>query len=448
MFLPPSMPCGVHLCPSVAILYGGTSCFDKSGVFCLQEGNIVRASKQISSALACADRHIGPCTTSISIRTQAVQDSLINIVGQSQTSPSPFILPNVISLDLVLGHESGNGESIRQLASSLLQRLPNLVAARLWYHSCDSEASLVPLAKVKHLDLCMQNCELLEEMAFGPLLPALETAHVSCALEEGPLRALDFSGCQHMVRLVVGITVRCLLKPPQCKLRASMMRDKASFYKDTSMAQQGLPSLEEVLLDTWELHSSQGLLTRVCLPELQVIRCRWLETSSDKDDTLVHCLRHSRNVPALKSILCGDWKRSDNRPAVEVRIPASLAGVHEIILAAKRPLVLAFDSACSAGERLNTFCVVGSEVSIDAAALLAMTDALIKRGLTLSMAQAGPEHAHAPSQCMYVRALCAPQLSYDDAIQIVNERVERWSRHWQCGCGACFECLRRAGVLA
>ncbi|CAL5228128.1 g11205 [Coccomyxa viridis] len=96
----------------------------------------------------------------------------------------------------------------------------------------------------------------------------------------------------------------------------------------------------------------------------------------------------------------------------------------ELVLSDRdQPLALAFDNPCSAGEALNTFCVVASEVSIDAAALLAMTDALIRRGLTLSMAQAGPEHEHAPSQCLYIHAVSAPQLSYDEAVQFVSKRV-------------------------
>lgn len=86
---------------------------------------------------------------------------------------------------------------------------------------------------------------------------------------------------------------------------------------------------------------------------------------------------------------------------------------------------------------------------MDAAALLDMTDALLRRGLTPNMAQAGQEHENAPSQCMYVCAISAPQLSYDDAMCAVNARVEKWGENHDAyaQCGACSKCLWKAGVL-
>ena len=68
---------------------------------------------------------------------------------------------------------------------------------------------------------------------------------------------------------------------------------------------------------------------------------------------------------------------------MKAHIPPDLAGVQELMLATARRLQLAFDSARSAEERLNTFCAVASEVSVDAAARLNMTNALLRRGLTL-----------------------------------------------------------------
>ena len=119
------------------------------------------------------------------------------------------------------------------------------------------------------------------------------------------------------------------------------------------------------------------------------------------------------------------------------------------MIATHRTLVLAFDSASSAGESLNTFCAVAKEVRVVTAALLAMTNALFRRGLTLSMAQAGPEHEHAPSQCLYVRAFGVLPRSYEDSICAVNARMEKWEKKYNdCAqCGVCFKCLRKAGVL-
>ncbi|CAL5228126.1 g11203 [Coccomyxa viridis] len=67
------------------------------------------AGLKISYALACADRHMGPCTTSINLWTEAVQDGLISFPGRSQASLSPSILPKVVSLVLLLEDEGTAG---------------------------------------------------------------------------------------------------------------------------------------------------------------------------------------------------------------------------------------------------------------------------------------------------------------------------------------------------
>ena len=188
------------------------------------------------------------------------------------------------------------------------------------------------------------------------------------------------------------------------------------------------------------------------LPKLEVIRCSWIDNDnaddSDATNILIHCLRHSKIHPALKSILFGDY-HDFNSQLMKARIPADLGGIQELMFATGGLLQLVFDSARNAGERLNTFSVVARKVRIDAADLLDMTDALSKRGLTLSVARAGEEHKDAPSQCMYIRALSGPQLSYEEAIGQVNSRVAKWGNsHNSCAqCGACFKCLREAGAL-
>lgn len=131
--------------------------------------------------------------------------------------------------------------------------------------------------------------------------------------------------------------------------------------------------------------------------------------------------KHSKSLPALKSIRCGDRHENPNL-VIKARIPADLANVQELIIAIDRPLELSFDSACSVGERLNTLVFIAGEVMLDANALHDMGRALSRRGLTLMVVRAGQGLEHAPSQCMYVQASAAP-LSYNDAIQYVNARL-------------------------
>ena len=227
-----------------------------------------------------------------------------------------------------------------------------------------------------------------------------------------------------------------------------------------SQLQLALAEMNEVYLYAKELYRPQGLVARFCLPKLEVIRCEWdayddessssVDSDDDGDegrvaDALVHCLSHSKNLPSLKSIICGDWDRDPSR-SMETHIPANLAGVKEIIIATNRPLQLVFNCASNAGERLECFFAVGSEVRMDA--LAPFQEALSKRGLTLSTAQASQDHEDAPSQCVYIRELSATQLSYDDAMRPVNAKVQDWGRTHSCSqCGACYKCLKVEGLL-
>ncbi len=415
-------------------------------------------AKQISYALACADRHTGPSTTAISLDTQSMKDSLISIQGQPRPLMSHPTLANVHYLELGLTcYANVDDGSVRHFANMMLERLPNLTAASFQFSAFYSVPLYMPLEHLKHLELGLLDPGALHLMFFAELFPSLETACIS-AFEGCTIPVLDISVCRHLKQLALAdIMVLSLSKLPQCRLRVEMMMMPIDEL-DASYLQQCLSEVNEVLCSGKELYSSQGLVAKACLPKLEVIRCDGWDASdadndADYDDRLanafVHCLRHSRNLPALKSILCGNYGSYSDTP-MKACVPADLAGLQELMIATDQQLQLVFESAQNAGEALSTFCAVGSEIRVDAAALQDMSSALSKRGLTLSMAQAEQEHENAPSQCLYMRACSTPQLSYDEAIGAVNARVERWGRTGDgaCGrCGACFTCLRQAGIL-
>ena len=417
----------------------------------------VLASERHCHALACAGRHTGPSTTSISLSAEAVGHCLLDALGQPGALMEPSLLANVVCLDLVLHddeRETG-GDDIRQFAHGLLQRMPNLAAAKLWFCTMP-EVPYMPLLHLKHLDLGLDNPNTLERTAFADYFPALETAHIS-AFNPGTIAELDFSGCLQLTRLVLDDVVVChLSKPPQCSLRLDWLGYEAGEV-DASELQSIVFEVHEIEVYSNALYPDSSLFTSVCWPELEVIRCDWShdgaahEESSDDEETgqfsyELECLSHNSNLPALKSIICFDYQDYDQTvrpPVMEACLPTDLAGVEELIIATDRPLQLAYHGASSAWERLNTFCAIGRIVRVGAAALFDMADALSRRGLTLSTAYAGSEHEEAPSQCLYVRAFSAPQLSYDEAVRVVSGRVGTWGRKQRtCGqCGACFDCF-------
>ena len=416
---------------------------------------LVEASHRISSALACAGRHTGPCTTSISLSTMSVQQSLTDLQDHPRALTGPSMRANVVCLELLLYSQNideiANDVDIRHFTIKLLQRLPNLTAARLQYH-CYSEVPYVPLLQLKHLDLELVGSDSLMRLPFAALMPALETARITFVVGLGRIAELDVLGCRHLTRLVLSnAAVHQLSKAPQCWLQIDMLRWNAHDVQPSQL-QQSLSEVNEILLYSKEFCSPRGLLAHVCLPKLEVIRCNWDEDDNEDSSIVTNaielCSGHTKDLPALKSILCEDFDKPADS-VMEVRIPARLAGVEELEFASDRPLRLIFDCPRSAGEKLDKFCVIGREVKADAAALVTMNDALFRRGFTLSTAHAEQQHDDdAPSQCMYIRAISALQLSYDDAIDAVYSRMSRWGGYHGCAdCGACFDCLREAGIL-
>ena len=269
-------------------------------------------------------------------------------------------------------------------------------------------------------------------------------------MEPGTVDCLDFSGCQHLTRLVfANVLVYDLFKPPGCNVRVEMVRLQYDDL-DARRLRSGLAEVSEVLLSSKELFSPKALIAKARMPMLEVIRCDgWGgnygdgEDSSDGGDnydnsevsdhdelscvlvtrTLENCMMHSRNLPALRSILIADNTHDSYEPVMYVVIPYFLAGVKELMIASERPVQLVFGCAHMAGEALETFYVVGKEVRVDKAVMAEMREALSGCGLTLSMVKAKKKHLHYPSQCLYVHSRSTPQLSFEDVISALDARV-------------------------
>ena len=152
---------------------------------------LLKASKQISCALACAGKHSGPCTTSISLRTQTFWGNLISNLSHSWGSTSPFVQANVVCLELMLtSYENDyDVDDFTQIKRRMMQRLPNLIAASLWFEASSYCVSpfrrFTPPSKLKHLDLGLGNLGTLAYMDFAALFPLLETARISACMESG-----------------------------------------------------------------------------------------------------------------------------------------------------------------------------------------------------------------------------------------------------------------------
>ena len=101
----------------------------------------------------------------------------------------------------------------------MLEKLPNLIYARLCC-SASSKVSMVPLLKLKHLELSLSACGSLDRMPLGMLFPSLQTALFSCC---GSMSILDAEECRHLRRLLLtGVWAYRIVKPSQCRLSVNI----------------------------------------------------------------------------------------------------------------------------------------------------------------------------------------------------------------------------------
>ena len=227
-------------------------------------------------------------------------------------------------------------------------------------------------------------------------------------------------------------------------------------HDESDQLQPTLSEVNQIVIQSQDMCSGSDTnpFPHVCWALLEVLRCDWLDLhAADALENEIYNLLgqlestcRSNKLPALRIIIISDQGQSPSS-IVSLRSPADLAGIQELVIATDRRLRLVFDSPCSAGERLTSLYAVACEVRVDAAAMPDMTNARLSRGLTLSRAQAGQEHENAPSQCLYVHAVPAPDISYDEVIPIMNARVGLWveSDDDACGqCGACYVCFTMA----
>ena len=191
---------------------------------------------QVSYALACADRHTGPSTTSISLAWFPLRGSLINDHGQptALTTPCTLASGGYLELRLDSGGDWVCNDEIGRFWRSMLQRLPNLVYASLSLSTL-SKAPMVPLLQLKHLELSLQTLDGLACMPFGACLPSLETASIKASFQPWPDRIgfiseLNVLGCTH-------------LRPAGCERSTCVQRLEAG----TVQAQARLAEIEAVL---------------------------------------------------------------------------------------------------------------------------------------------------------------------------------------------------------
>ena len=120
--------------------------------------------------------------------------------------------------------------------------------------------------------------------------------------------------------------------------------------------------------------------------------------------------------------------RLPNLKVLVITTSSSLRVTFEIAAA----IVLGLDSLHLLGDPL---CPCGEDM-VD---LVAASSALGRRGLVLGGATGERLNGHSRG-CIYLRPIGTPELSIEESGAKVEQLV-------QCRCGACFDCLQRAGCI-
>ena len=121
--------------------------------------------------------------------------------------------------------------------------------------------------------------------------------------------------------------------------------------------------------------------------------------------------------------------------------PQQLPKLRGVVIKGSGRLKISFVDAVATVSGLDSFHLFGQPLrpsGEDLVKLMAASGALARRGLVLGAA-AAQQHG-VDSSCIYLRPVGARELSFEE----LSTRVEQLV---QCRCGACFDCLQRAGCV-
>ncbi len=126
-------------------------------------------------------------------------------------------------------------------------------------------------------------------------------------------------------------------------------------------------------------------------------------------------------------------------------IPKDLPKLEELVLFVKGSAEVSFEDPVALFSAIMTFYILGQPITttLGGSDLDLVLHSLARRDLclsTVSATSADQWYRH-DSSCMYVRPIIAREVPFEVLYAEVNRLVG------QCGCGACFKCLREAGCL-
>ena len=361
-----------------------------------------------------------------------------------------------------------------KLLGWLLQHALRVEAMDICIRTQCLPANGISFQHLRHLMIMMTSDNFRSPWLVAKQLPVLETLYIDgghdedssdkdssledCSIEDyyslEELGVLDLSGCKRLRRLVLCDAVAQELiwdnsagsRPCPLALELPAFQELYDAPSRPFITQKALA--QQLVLNGFgcadsKLHAA---------PQLRFLALRWLEDDSDSDDdedegetdeepaSFASCMPDDEQALLnLETLIITDCTELRGFPRSQ-----QLPNLRELVIQGSGRLEVGFQDPVDTISGLDSLYLFGQPLCIskeDMVKLFAASYALEQRGLVLDSAhESQRDEPDEVCSCIYLRRLGARALSFEEISAQVDQLV-------QCRCGACYDCLQRAGCM-
>ena len=421
-----------------------------TGTLCAQIKKCLYGNTRCLAGLRWAAKRMGPSTHRLDVcllpYESKADEELIAAFGSVQH------LGQVLCLQADLS--SCDGNFAQNFLVWLLKSVPNLVALNMGSTLCPP-SNTFSFTSLRHLQLMGDRLQ----CTFQPAqqLPVLQTLCISGLVSE--LHEVNLLGCRQLSKLAMDAcsTERLLLEPAAaCHFSADLLEYsrveervwRAPFEVfQRSVCELNLCCSEGCMNSIYLNSDGKGVFTG--LPRLTVLKVAWPEELDESDEPhktwfvrgaeglLTNCLASDGPpVLSLRVIIITAF-------AMQARIPGNLPNLEQLVIFSEGHAELSFEDPVGTILALKRFYAFGQPLEPNGMDLVRMMSALASTGRALgaAVAQTAGMGFDGGSSCVYLRPAAAEALPMQRLYDLVAGLAQG------CRCGACFDCLSKAGRL-
>ena len=418
-------------------------------------------TQRVVNGLQWASKRMGCVTDDLRLRFEIMEDiqdkatteAFLSAFDYSKAERLKLLKVTVECLEVYGPGLEGAKEAIAKFAQRLLERAQAVEVLSFrglrveCLHSipCFNQSQLVHLM----LDLFQFGDATLLK---GWELPALETLQLRGYWDTGHGNALDASHLRNLRMLNLrGGLPHDLILPPLCRFSFKSSGEiMHEFWEGKIRPALCLAESVEFELREEMAESSDNLFDS--LRGMRELKVFWYDIVPDPDiyivsdevQFLLHTEARNRLINSMpvngQPLLNLRSIDIDAPGAAMIYIPRKLPSLEQLRIGSDGYLEVQFQNPQETASALISFHALGFPLKLDAVAILKMSQRLAVRGLTLDVAF----DARGQSS-VYIRHIDAEQRSMQ---QIKWQWWDGRARVFACRCGACFDCLIRAGRVA